>query len=198
MTAASDAAIATKIQHVDQGDSLVVKSGGIINVESGGAFKIAGTDLTALLAASVNDAARFVAAGSTKSLTVAANNKQVIKLDAAAGSVVTLPPATGSGARFRFLVTVLATSNSHIVKVANANDTMIGIINGTRVDSGNAVLGFAAQATSDTITLNRTTTGSVTLGEWFEVEDVAANLWEVSGMLSATGAAFATPFSATV
>lgn len=142
--------------------------------------------------------AKFVAAGAAKSLTVADNSGQTVKLDTAAGSVVTLPAATGSGARFRFLVTVLATSASHKIQVANSSDTMIGIINGTRVDSGNAVLGFAAQAASDTITLNRSTTGSVTLGEWVEVEDVAANLWAVSGMLSATGAAFATPFSAAV
>lgn len=36
MTATSDPSISTKIQHVDGGDSLVVKSGGIIKVESGG------------------------------------------------------------------------------------------------------------------------------------------------------------------
>lgn len=138
------------------------------------------------------------AAGATKTLTAAANNNGTILLDTAAGSVVTLPAATGSGAKFRFVVSVLATSNSHIVKVANASDTMIGIIQGHRVDTGNAVLGFAAGATDDTITLNRTTTGSVSKGEWIEVEDVAANKWAVTGMLSATGAAFATPFSATV
>lgn len=151
-----------------------------------------------------NDSLRYVAAGSTKSLTAAANNKQVVKLDTLTGSVVTLPAATGSGAVFRFLVTVLATSNSHIVKVANATDFFVGIINGTRIDSGNAVLGFAAAnsgtvaTNSDTITLNRTTTGSVSVGEWLEVEDVAAATWSVKGMLSATGAAFATPFTAGV
>lgn len=139
-----------------------------------------------------------VAAGATLSLTVAAHNGKTILLDTAAGSVVTLPAATGSMAMFRFVVSVLATSNSHIVKVANASDTMQGIIDGTRVDSGNAELGFAAQASSDTITLNRTTTGSVTLGEYFEVQDIAVNKWQVNGKLSATGAAFATPFSATV
>ncbi len=98
----------------------------------------------------------------------------------------------------------MATSNSHKVQVANPNDFMIGLINGSRIDSGNAVLGFAAvnsgtvATNSDTITLNRTTTGSVSPGEWVEIEDIAANTWEVSGMLSATGAAFATPFTAAV
>lgn len=204
MSAASDPNITAKIQHVDGGDSLVVKTGGILNVESGGAFKIAGVDLTSNIAAIAGDAARFVAAGSAKTLTVAANNKQVVKLDTLTGSVVTLPAATGSGARFRFLVSVLATSNSHKVQVANASDFMVGVINGARIDTANTVLGFAAansgtvSTNSDTITLNRTTTGSVTVGEWLDVEDVAANTWAVNGLLTATGALFATPFTAAV
>jgi hypothetical protein len=147
---------------------------------------------------SVNGSNAVVAAGSTKALTVAEHAGKTINLDTATGSVVTLPAATGSGAKFRFRVSVLATSNSHIIQVANANDTMAGLVLGSRVDSGNAVLGFAAAASSDTITLNRTTTGSVSLGEWVEVEDIASTLWLVRGILSATGAAFATPFSAAV
>lgn len=45
MSAASDPSISTKIQHVDQGDSLVVKSGGTINIEAGGALKMAGVSM---------------------------------------------------------------------------------------------------------------------------------------------------------
>lgn len=138
----------------------------------------------------------YVAAGATKTLTAAANSGQLVKLDTAAGSVVTLPAATGSGVKFRFLVTVLATSNSHIVKVANASDTMIGIIF-SMDDTAAAAVAFAAGATADTITLNRGTTGSVTLGEWLQVEDVAANLWFVHGFVTNTGTP-ATQFSATV
>jgi hypothetical protein len=140
-------------------------------------------------------------AGATKTLG-AADNSKVVAFDQAAGSVVTLPAATGSGARYRFYVKTLATSNSHIVYCNLANggggsDVFEGLIPGSRIDSGNAVLGFAAASTSNTITLNRTTTGSVSLGEWLEVEDVATNVWQVKGFLSATGAAFATPFSHT-
>lgn len=136
-------------------------------------------------------------AGSTRVLTPS-DDRKIIRLDQLAGSVVTLPKAQGLRRQFQFIVSVLATSNSHIVKVGNAVDVFIGIIFGTRVDSGNAVLGFAAAADSDTITLNRTTTGSVSLGEWLIVEDVASGIWHVRGRLSATGAAFATPFSAAV
>ncbi len=114
------------------------------------------------------------------------------------GSLTTLPAAIGSGNRWRFEVNVLATSNSHKIQVANGTDVMQGVVTGARVDSGNAVLGFATASTSDTISLNRTTTGSVSLGEWIEVEDVAAGVFAVKGVLSATGAAFATPFSAAV
>ena len=201
-TATSDANIAAKIQHVSQGDALVVKSGGTFNVEAGGAIQIGGVDLTASLASKGNDAARYVAAGSTKTLTVAANNNQTIKLDTLTGSVVTLPPATGSGARFKFLVMVKATSNSHIVQVANANDFMIGTIEGVSDDPATVKGWIAANSgtvatNSDTITLNRSTTGSVSVGEVFELEDVAANTWLVTGMITQSGTE-ATPFSAVV
>lgn len=142
-------------------------------------------------------ASPYVAAGSTLALTVETHDGKIIKLDTLTGSVVTLPAATGSGAKFRFHISVLATSNSHKIQVANATDVFVGIIAGVRVDSGNAVLAFAAASTSDTITLDRSN-GSVSLGEWIEVEDVASGKFAVRGFLSATGAAFATPFSAAV
>lgn len=121
-----------------------------------------------------------------------------INLDTATGSTVTLPPATGSGAVFSFVVSALATSNSHIVKVANSSDAMQGGIVIADTDSSGAASSFFAVAgTSDTITLNRSTTGSVVVGEYLVVRDVAANRYQVEGLLAGTGAV-ATPFSATV
>lgn len=137
------------------------------------------------------------ATGSTLTLTVATHDGKLIPLDTAAGSVVTLPAASGTGARFRFYVSVLATSNSHIIKVANSSDTMVGIISTISDDAGAALKGYIAGATADTITLNRSTTGSVSLGEYIEIEDVATNLFLVRGVTSSTGTE-ATPFSATV
>ena len=156
------------------------------------------------LAGSAIGAQAPVAAGSSLTLTAATHAGKWIKLDTAAGSTVTLPAATGTGNVYRFYVSALATSNSHIVKVANATDFFVGGIMGARTDSGNAVLGFYAAnsgtvaTNSDTITLNRTTTGSVNVGEWIEVTDVATATFQVRGFLSATGGAFATPFSAAV
>lgn len=137
-----------------------------------------------------------LAAGATLTLTEATHNGRLIKLDTAAGSVVTLPASTGNGARYRFVVSVLATSNSHIVKVANATDVMRGVIF-TMDDTAANAEAYAAGSTSDTITLNRSTTGSVTLGEYIEIEDFAAGFFLVRGGITNTGSS-ATPFSATV
>lgn len=185
---------------LDKDGNLVIAGTGLVfGHDTGADTKIAASDLGSIQASS-----REVAAGATLSLTQAAHDGKTIALDTAAGSVVTLPAATGSGAKFKFYVKTLATSNSHVIQVANATDFFVGLVSGARIDSGNAVLGFAAAnsgtvaTNSDTITLNRTTTGSVSKGEWIEVEDVLAATWAVKGFLSATGAAFATPFSAAV
>lgn len=140
-----------------------------------------------------------IAGGSTLTLTVTSGPGRTIALDTAVGgSTIILPAATGSGSMYRFVVTVLATSGSHIVKVANSSDTMQGMIistlSGTPTTNN---IWLATAGTSDTITLNRTTTGSVTLGEWFEIRDIATNKFQVYGVTSQSGTG-ATPFSATV
>lgn len=129
-------------------------------------------------------------------------NGPALGLNAAAGLTATLPAAVGSGDTYYFRVAALATSSSYIIKVASATDFFTGVIMSERTDT-NVALGFAAAnsgtvaTNSDTITLNRTTTGSVAVGEWIEVVDVAAATWQVRGMTAATTAQ-ATPFSATV
>lgn len=140
---------------------------------------------------------RLIAAGAALTVTEAAHEGKIIVLDTAAGSTCTLPAATGSGGRYRFQIGTVATSNSHIVKVANASDTMVGQILVVSDDAGNTVKPFFAAGTDDTITLNRTTTGSTRKGEYVELIDMATNLWHVQGVIAATGAE-ATPFSATV
>lgn len=52
-----------KVVKDNQGDKITVKSGGEIDIESGGALKIAGVDKTAALAAAVENAVVGVAAG---------------------------------------------------------------------------------------------------------------------------------------
>jgi len=107
----------------------------------------------------------------------------------------TLPAATGSGATFSFVVGAVNTS-SYVVKVANATDVMDGQI-AQLTDGAQAVIAFGTGATSDTITLNGTTMGGVSIGDWFELTDIAPGQWTVRGQVTASGTE-ATPFSATV
>src|SRR5690242_9160189 len=116
----------------------------------------------------------YLSGGSTRQLQ-AADSGSCVFLDKATGSVVTLPAAI-IGMKFKFFVTVLATSNSHKVQVQNANDFFIGMLSELSDDSPPTVKGWAAAnsgtvaTNSDTVTLNRTTTGSTVVGEWMEVE----------------------------
>lgn len=144
------------------------------------------------------NANKTLAAGSTKTL-VANDSGSIVQLDTAAGSTVTLPAgsACAIGTTFTFVVSTLATSNSHVIKVANTSDIMVGQIGTVDTDTGDAFAAFATTSTSDTITLNRSTTGSVRTGETITATYVATNRWLVDGLVFVTGAP-ATPFSATV
>ena len=176
-------------------------------------LNIAGTNVTATAAelnasvagllattAEINRAAdvsaRLIAAGAALTLTVAAHDGKTILLDTAAGSTVTLPAASGSGAKFTFKVSVTATTNSHIIKVANANDIIQGVIFALG-DDATSLQGWEAGSTADTITFNRTTTGLAAVGHFVEIEDVKTNMFACHGIISQSGTE-ATPFSATV
>lgn len=138
----------------------------------------------------------MVAAGSTKTLVKAQHSGKIIKLDTAAGSVVTLPTSTGDGAVYKFLVTVTATTNSHVIKVGNTTDEFRGYVVQDS-DTATAPNIWWAADNDDTITLNRSTTGLAAQGEYFEIVDAIAGHFFVRGYSQASGAE-ATPFSATV
>ncbi len=167
-----------------------------LNVEN---LEIGGVVLSAT-AAELNRvadvSANLVAAGSTLAMSEATHANKTIKLDTASGSVVTLPASTGGGAVYKFLVTVTATTNSHVIKVANASDEMRGYVVQDS-DTATAPNTWWAADNDDTITLNRSTTGLAAQGEYFEVVDAAANHFFVRGYSQASGVE-ATPFSATV
>jgi hypothetical protein len=135
-----------------------------------------------------------VAAGAVLAVTVLAHDGKTIALDTAAGSVCTLPAATGSGARFRFVVTVTPTSNAHIVKVTG-DDTMKGLALGLDGDSV-AANAWGTAADSDTITMDSDAQGGE-IGDVIECEDIKADVYAVQVRLT-QGGTEATPFSAAV
>jgi hypothetical protein len=189
------------INATQNGEAIKVDAGEVVFDEgvTAGTYKDASGSLGATmleLNCVADVSARLVAAGATETAAVTTHDSRIILLDTAAGSVVTLPAATGSGAVYKVIVSVLATSNSHIVKVTG-DDVMYGMIWFADADTAGTTTAFVTAADSDTVTLNRTTTGSVTIGEWMEFVDVAADKWAVRGWLTNSGSG-GTPFSATV
>ena len=163
------------------------------------AFAIGGTTVNAT-ALELNRAAdvstRVVnVTAATLAVTEALHDSKVVTLNRAAGIAVTLPAATGSGAKLFFVLGTTITSVGTTIKVADASDVMTGTALLAQDAADTAVL-FETAASSDTVTLNGTTTGGI-LGDSVELIDIAADLWWVRVQGSATGTE-ATPFSATV
>lgn len=117
----------------------------------------------------------------------------VVTLNRAAGTTITLPASTGKGDEYAFYCGTTISSNSLIIKVANASDTMAG---GVAISTDIGGVTMLCGGTDDTITMSGSTTGGVA-GSWVKVVDVAVNKWMVNGFLASTGTE-ATPFSATV
>jgi hypothetical protein len=168
--------------------------------ESGTALN--STEMTSLdgvsaTAAEINRATdvsgRLVAGGSSLTVTELAHDGKTILLDTAAGTTITLPAASGSGMRLRFVVSVAPTSNQHRINVVG-DDAFFGSINILDLDAA-AQGAFAAASGADQINLNTTTTGGK-IGDFIVLEDIAADKWAVMGQLQCpTGSNPATPFA---
>lgn len=119
-------------------------------------------------------------------------NGKTILISRAAGTAITLPVATGTQAKYKIQLAASVTSNSTTISVADATD----IMQGSAVVTASTPGAFYTTATSDTITMNGSTTGGLA-GSYVELTDVATNLWLVSAILVGSGTV-ATPFSAAV
>lgn len=163
-----------------------------------GAISVGGTALTAT-AAEINRAAdvsgRIVnATAATLAVDEATHEGKTVTLNRAAGITVTLPAATGGGAKYRFFTGTTVTSNNHIIQVTG-NDVMKGTA-WFACDGGDTAEAFETAADSDTITMNGSTKGGL-IGDVIQFEDVAADTWSVQCFLQGTGDEV-TPFSAAV
>ena len=162
----------------------------------------------------VKSLAGFISAGVSNSVTTAVGKTLTVANDAGkqiyytstATATFTLPAVNTSspsdptdpnqsnnyGSTFEFVLSTTVTGN-FIVKVANADDTIVGT---AILGSGTTALVFSTATASDTITLSGTTTGGVG-GASIKATVVGANRYKVDVVSGATGAV-ATPFSATV
>lgn len=139
------------------------------------------------------DIAKPITLTASATLNVAYQEGTNINLSAAAGLTVTLPASSGSGAEYEFFVVTTVTSNSYVIQVANATDIIQGVL-GVATDA--AGVNVPTASTSDTITMNGSTTGGVK-GSYIKLVDASSGIWRVSGALVSTGVE-ATPFSAAV
>jgi len=147
------------------------------------------------------DNARFIDNGvtlvATGAITAAAHSGRKLYMGEVGGNAAatfTLPAATGSGATYHFIVSVVNTSN-YVIQVTG-DDTIDGSVI-LHQDSANTVVSFNTVAASDTITLNGTTKGGVSIGDELTLIDSLADQYIVKGVLTASGTE-ATPFSAAV
>lgn len=123
-------------------------------------------------------------------------SRSVIMGGAGAARTFTLPNATGSGGLYHFIVGAVNTSN-YLIKTSRGADTFDGSIANGNSSSSGAMRLWSPAATDDTITLNGTTSGGSSIGDWIEVQDIATNQWAVTGVTTGTGVVI-TPFSDTV
>ena len=136
---------------------------------------------------------RLVTVSAATTLSVGEHDSKILMLDNASGFSITLPQATGSGARFGFVVKTALTENDYIIQVANATDVMAGTV---ALATDIAGVSVPTTATSDTITMNGSTKGGA-VGSFVEIVDVDTGVFMVTGTIVSTGSE-ATPFSAAV
>lgn len=131
----------------------------------------------------------------TAALTLSRNlhANAVVVLNSTTGRIITLPASTGKGDVYQVYILATVSSGNHVIQVANSTDVMNGAV-GLTTDIAGSVM--PASATSDTITMNGSTTGGVA-GSNVTFTDVAAGFWKINGDLVCTGTE-ATPFSAAV
>lgn len=133
------------------------------------------------------------ATASTLTVTAADHAGRTVVLNRAGGIAVTLPAASGTGDKYRFVVGTTFTTAGTIKVVGN--DTMVGLALGLDGD-GVPANAWAIGGTDDTITMDGSTQGGVK-GDVYELEDIAADLWAVQIRVQQSGTE-ATPMSASV
>ena len=113
-----------------------------------------------------------------------------------AGYTVTLPAAIGSGIIYRFHIGIVRTSGNYIINCSPTTDNFEGSAVLIDTDSpDNEATGFVTTGSDDNrITMNATTTGGLTIGDYLELLDAASGVWHVRAVLTGSGS-IATPFS---
>lgn len=141
--------------------------------------------------------ARVVTLVASGAISLATHEGKTLLLGEVGGNALcamTLPAATGSGAIYKFIVSVANTSNYTIT--TNTTDVYNGTVLAHDRDITDGTLLHAFAATTQTIiTLNGGTTGGQ-IGDWLIIEDILAGKWHIRGQVAVpAGSNPATMFS---
>lgn len=121
-------------------------------------------------------------------------DRQLTRLNLAAGQTGTLPYATGKGGVYRLYVqtTITGTTTVNTTATNNPKTGARDKLYGQATISGTATGIFAASA-NNTLTMNGSTQGGL-VGSYVEFEDAAPGVWRVNASLLGSGITV-TPFS---
>jgi hypothetical protein len=122
-------------------------------------------------------------------------DRQLVRLNLAAGQTFTLPFSTGKGGTYRMFVQTTITGTT-TVNTNASNNPKTGSrdkLYGQAVISSAGTPGQFAGSVNNTLTMNGSTQGGL-IGSYVEFEDVAPGVWRVKGALLGSGIAV-TPFS---
>jgi hypothetical protein len=119
----------------------------------------------------------------------------LVNTNSTVANTVSLPVATGSGARFTIINNIAQTQGSVVVAATGTVDTLAGVAYMVNSTVTNNAQSFRTSASSDKITFNRTTTGGVGNDKVVAI-DTAANVYTVE-VFGVTAGTTATCFSET-
>jgi hypothetical protein len=179
----------------ESGGTLEVKSGGSLVIDSGATFTATGGTLTnPTIVGPISTGPVPVACGATCTLGTA-NVRAITKLDTAAGSVATLPAATGTGTTYSMVVTTAVSSNADKVLLTTVTDTIIGTAVGENAGTAKVFVGNASTYHSLQMPFAGTQPSGGFVGDEINCTDIASTIWFCNVKYQA-GTTPTTPYSA--
>jgi len=161
------------------------------DLDASGNMTVAGNLTVTGTLTNTGAAPRILTANAATLAPTAVQSGSTIILSRLAGSTITLP-APVVGLSFDFVVGIVNTSVAYKV-ITDASTTFLA--GGVYIDKALAITRYDADgSTIRSINLNGTTTGGLTVGDYFRLKCITATQWSIEGTLSASGT-LATPFA---
>lgn len=172
-----------------------------INYSSGLLYTNVGTFASSIwqeiLTSNNTAGSRIITAITTLAVTKATHDLRTILLSLASGFTSTLPLATGSGARYKFVVGIVPTSNAYIIKTTSTDLMQGQIVTCSTGDSPDLAQPWITATDTNQINLGLSgawTNGGFQIGDWIEFEDILTGIYRVLGFTTTNGTEV-TPFS---